>query len=97
MIRVEMNLALMKTEVLFREVKPGESFEFQSQLLACVGVKASRETRMLLPAGNSMVANFIITKILKDKENVLEKSPGDYEWCPDTGIVIVDRCLPSGS
>jgi hypothetical protein len=86
----------MKNEVFFRDVKLGELFEFHSQLFACQAVKAE-EARVILSNGRARSSNLVIVKILSSTKNVTDRKPGDYEWCPPDGIVIVDRTLPSGS
>ena len=86
----------MKTEVLFRDVKLGESFEFHCQLLACEAVKAEFAT-VTFENGRSKKSNFVITKILQTAANSFNRKPGDYEFCPDEGIAIVHRTLPSGN
>lgn len=93
---VQSVLLIMKMEVFFRDVSLGEEFEFNMQVLSAKAVKAKLAT-VLFADGQSLLSNLIIIKITPTMQNCLNRKPGDYEWLPDNGIVLVDRPLPSGS
>ena len=80
----------MKTEILFKDVRLGETFEFNLQILSAEAVKADFGT-ITFPDGKHRLSNLVITKITPTMQNCFNRKPGDYEYLPDEGIVLVER------
>jgi len=76
----------MKTEKPFKDVKPGDRFEFSAPLFSTEAVKTELTTTYV--GGVKHVSNITITKI--PSQSVLKRKPGDHEWLPDDEIVRIE-------
>lgn len=86
----EGNWSLVRRQTAyFKNVKAGETFEFHSAPLAAIAVKTN-DVRILEPGVGGVDCNLVIREIL-GTVNTCNRVPGDHQWLPDMGTVMVFR------